>query len=232
MVTKKQNQDPVAVQNVSKEAKSARDEAASIIASMANVSPEARVELQRMGLSMPALNGEGKIVVRYGYRCRHCDSIALYFVGEKFVEPDGTTSDRPSSRIPIDLIPWMQDMAPHLINRAQPMCQVPTCSQPVHLLGRCVKASLVVDVEEFIASRERAVREVETVRRNRARTGGARSTQAVSVTNAEGVSVVLEQEDPAFKDVNARLSDDAKADIRAADAAGLLSMRPIGSSHS
>ena len=65
MVTKKQNQDPVAAQIVSKEAKSARDEAASIIASMANVSPEARVELQRMGLSMPALNGEGKIVVRW-----------------------------------------------------------------------------------------------------------------------------------------------------------------------
>lgn len=199
-----------------------REEAVMVIQRLGELSADTRLELQRMGMSIPVLS-DGEVALKYGYRCCHCQAIALFFVGSEFVDLDGEVIDRPSTRIPIDMIPWMQELEPHEIRRDAPVCQERACAQPINLVGRMLKERLIVDVEQYIKSRELEQRERELRRRNKARTSRADS-ETVSVG---GVALSNKLDDPEFKDINARLAPEVKDKIRELDKAGMLTMRPM-----
>lgn len=194
--------------------KTADTEANEALEFVAGLSSAARSKLASMGCVIPNLQG-GTTAIKFAYRCSNCGHAALYFVGEVFDNGQGGTVDRPPTGVPIDQIPWKQDKAPHEIDRMRPTCQ--HCSHGVALDGRALRQKLIVVWGDYVASRTAAVKAVEEARRRRATStlaegarGGSIPTDPLTASLKTGK---LSEHYP--------LSDDAKRDVQALEAAGL-----------
>lgn len=88
----------------------------------------------------------------WGYKCHACQGNALEFVGSKFsysLERDGelVTVDRPPLGVPIEDLPWIQDVGPNARSRTCLDLRCQKCRQPVGLQpDRSLRAFQIVRV--------------------------------------------------------------------------------------
>lgn len=124
-----------------------------ILIAAAKLSPEDRAEASRLGLVLPVSGGEGSPTeTKYGYRCRHCNELALSFLGTSFIDASGNEVSTPPSNVPCTQIPWTQTIPAGEIVRHAPKCQ--HCGQHVILNnGQFFRPTLVVDIDLWQSSR-------------------------------------------------------------------------------
>lgn len=192
-----------------------------------------RARLATFGFVIPRLGKNAAITVRWGYRCQQCNRVALYFIGDTFADHSGNEFVRPPASVPIDQIPWRQDMSPELIDRHTPGCQ--WCKHEVALHARYLRDHLIVDLAKFEASRTKADAELERMRRERVMGGRtlediSKSGMNVQMSDDFGAHATIKAADGTTKPlrrVGDALSAKAVQDIQRAEAAGVLH-NPIG----
>ncbi len=101
----------------------------------ARATPEQRQLLQRLGVALPEVDMAKAAAGQHqlGLRCSKCNEIALYFIGTKFQDVNGTWHDEPQPGMQTHQVPWTQDLPADQINRRRPQCQC--CHQRVPLEG-------------------------------------------------------------------------------------------------
>lgn len=119
--------------------------------------------LKRLGTVLPvgdvkaALEGRFK----FGLRCQKCNQVALYFVGDQFLDLNNNEQyDRPQPHMKISELTWTQNLPADEIDRRDPRCQC--CKAFVEKEGTDrfrfsrtgSPASLVVEVDEFVRTRD------------------------------------------------------------------------------
>lgn len=199
------------------------EEAEAILERLAAASPEVRQRLSAYGLVIPQFGIKAGIVIKWGYRCLECNKLALYFVGDRFLDHAGNELDRPPSAVPIDQIPWKQDLPGHLINRHTPCCQ--HCGMEVALQNRYLRDRLIEEIDTFLASRSESERKLEAMRR--AKTMGGRTLADIAARDAQVQAVQAQlAHDFAAHQKQRRafdvLAPEAKEDLRRAVAAGVM----------
>lgn len=122
-----------------------------------NMKPEVQEELARLGVTLPAGDISAAVQGRFkwGLRCTKCNCVALYFVGDKFVDlTTHTEYDEPPTHLTIQQLPWTQRLPADQIDRSNPRCQ--SCGVPVEKESenkfRFVRR--LVQVDHFIGSRD------------------------------------------------------------------------------
>lgn len=130
------------------------------------MSQEEREALLQAGIVIPAgdLSKIGTGEFTWGLRCTHCNSIALFFVGDRWMLDDGSVVDEPPP-LPKHRIAWTQDLSPDEIDRHEPRCQKCGVTVPLNSDDTfCRDRHRIQRVAEFIASRDRS-RDPKTVRK-------------------------------------------------------------------
>jgi hypothetical protein len=99
---------------------------------------------------------------RYGYYCKLCGSVALYFIGESFVQPDGTKGPIPPHSMPIQQIPFAQPGLPRdRINRNHPICQ--HCCNPIEMKFGRLNVKRIIHVEPWRRAKHAAVEKMKAM---------------------------------------------------------------------
>lgn len=119
---------------------------------------------------------------RYGYRCRSCNEVALEFVGEHFVDSQGVSHDSPNQAFTFSEVPWVQpELEPKNWDRIHPRCQC--CGKPVSIRMGRIRSELVIDIENWRASRDEAYARI------RSRDGRQRFGETVQTQDGHTVSL-------------------------------------------
>lgn len=132
------------------------DPVKALLASIGRLSPEDRARFEKVGVSLPEyLTDDTEGEARWGYRCRHCNQIALEFVGLRFRDSLGQEIDYVPPARPYD-VPFRQPMLEaRYVNRSHPVCQ--HCMRPVDLMHGALMSRRVVDIRPWVESRDRQV---------------------------------------------------------------------------
>lgn len=185
-----------------------------IMRRVAALTSEERSQLSAMGCVLPNLSGS-EITTSWGLRCSSCGQLALLFVGDKFDDGFGVEIDQPSPYVPIDMIPWRQDLPPTQIKRSEPGCQ--HCGCAVALENGKFKAKYLVQVSKFLESRTATEREVAKKRIQHIRAGDIPGSGAAIPTDPYTAGLKTGKISQHYT-----LSPAAKQDIEAAQSAGML----------
>lgn len=122
--------------------------------------PEKLEELEEQGYLFPIFEKDSDVTKsEWGYRCSHCDSVALEFTGTSWRDLAGNKVLQPPLAVPLARIPWRayrQGSEP--INRAEPACWA--CGAELALEGDgSLRQKQVVNIPRYLASREASLRE-------------------------------------------------------------------------
>jgi hypothetical protein len=128
------------------------------------LTPEDRAKLAENGITLPVPGDEGNLDRVWGYRCGSCNDIGLEFVGKKFIGPDGQEVDKPDEQFRFADLTWVQPGLPReMWDRESPVCQM--CGQPLlKHLGK-LRAQMVVQIDVFRESRDKAMEELRRSRK-------------------------------------------------------------------
>lgn len=105
-------------------------------AMLAGLSQEEREQMARLGVAVPSGDIEAAVRGEYtfGLRCTQCNEMALYFVGDKFLDvATGVEYDAPQAWMTVQQLTWTQHLPSEEINRNSPQCQ--NCGHAVELQG-------------------------------------------------------------------------------------------------
>lgn len=156
-------------------AKSAAERLAELAGAL---TPEQKEELEQIGFVVPTGDIQAAIRGEYslGYRCKHCNSIGLYFVGNSWPDGvtltmrDGSVREAPPLHLPIDKIAWTQKGIPAgKIDRHKPRCQVCTTAIVLQPMRR-LNPKYIVPIQWFESTRDKSFSrtELEKVRKDSA----------------------------------------------------------------
>lgn len=168
---------------------------------LAQMSPSERVALSDSGIVVPTISNDPEsdpTARKFGYRCRHCNKVALVFIGDRFTDAAGNQFDEFPGGIQPASIPWVQPRRagnPGWTDRSRPNCQC--CGEPVDLMNGLFRPERVVDISVFESSRDAATKGA----RRRAR---AQRTGSVSVPTAQGQVGLVDQVAPEWVDPTER----------------------------
>lgn len=149
------------------------------------LSPEERDQLLRTGVVMPAVTKadlEGRH--RWGYRCKYCGGMALYFVGQQFSDGSGTLLDKPPLSLPVHQIPFTQpDLHPSRQNRSAPLCQC--CGQIVVLSRGYLIEKYIHEIETWKAARHAGYEALKRYRSSKDRSQATHNTDGSPINMAQ-----------------------------------------------
>lgn len=134
------------------------------------LSPDDRRLLEGIGAVIPSgvdeqLSQDSR--PKFGYRCGHCNQVAIYFAGTKWGD-----REEPPLNVPISRLGWWQPRKPleaqQRMNRSRPLC--PHCGGSLSFssVGALI-AKYVVRVSEFEATRDKLFSRTEVERQARER---------------------------------------------------------------
>jgi len=152
-----------------------------LLALAGQLSPEERQKLAESGVVMPLATSVG-IEKIYGYRCAHCNEVAIHFVGRNFLTPGGKHLDgAPVGLRPLDT-PWTASR-PHSMSteRVSPVC--PRCKGVLYMPGGRWHKKMMVTIDEWETARDKAYEGI------RARRNSPKDTR--SLVNPDGTTIDL-----------------------------------------
>lgn len=188
----------------SKEAPPVVDQILELVGSL---SKEERAKMQEAGIVMPLATSAGLEKV-YGYRCAHCNSVAIHFIGRSFHAPGGEILDGP----PIGLRPVDTSWTPAKEHKMSSERIAPTCHRcqgVLYLPGGRWHKKMMVTVEEWESARDRAYEKIRKKRRS-PRDLAAMPPEAAHVDLSDGEATRMPKDivDPGERQAFSQLSDD------------------------